>query len=38
MPLAGFPKCFLDQLVAGEMTADEWIDLSAELDVDGLEF
>jgi sugar phosphate isomerase/epimerase len=39
MPLAVFPKCFLDQLcVTGEMTLDEWILLSDELDVDGLEF
>jgi sugar phosphate isomerase/epimerase len=39
MPLAAFPKCFLDQLcVTGEMTVDRWIDLSAELDIDGLEF
>jgi sugar phosphate isomerase/epimerase len=39
MPLAAFPKCFLDQLcVTREMTVDQWIDLSSELDVDGLEF
>jgi len=38
MPLAAFPKCFLEALCAtGEMTIDEWIDLSADLDVDGLE-
>jgi len=38
MPLAAFPKCFLDALCAtAEMTIDEWIDLSAGLDVDGLE-
>ena len=39
MPLAAFPKCFLDALcVTHEMSVDEWLDLSAGLDVDGLEF
>lgn len=39
MPLAAFPKCYLDQLcVTREMSIDDWIDLSSELDVDGLEF
>lgn len=39
MPLAAFPKCFLDQLcVTGEMTLDEWVVRSDDLDVDGLEF
>lgn len=39
MPLAVFPKCFLDQLcVTREMTVESWIDLSESLDVDGLEF
>ena len=39
MPLAAFPKCFLDALcVTREMTVDHWIDLSAQFDVDGLEF
>lgn len=39
MPLAAFPKCFLDHLcVTREMTVDQWIDLSLELDIDGLEF
>jgi sugar phosphate isomerase/epimerase len=40
MPLAAFPKCFLDHLcVAKSMSLDQWIDLvHAELDVDGLEF
>lgn len=39
MPLAAFPKCFLDQLcVTYEMRVTEWIDLAADLDVDGLEF
>lgn len=39
MPLAAFPKCFLDQLcVTNEMSAEDWIDLSRQLDLDGLEF
>lgn len=39
MPLAAFPKCFLDALcVRGEMTVDDWIDLSRRFDIDGLEF
>ncbi|MDZ4698540.1 MAG: sugar phosphate isomerase/epimerase family protein [Rhodothermales bacterium] len=39
MPLAVFPKCFLDQLcVTGEMTVDDWLDLAGTLDVDGYEF
>lgn len=39
MPLAAFPKCFLDQLcVTFEMTVSEWIDHAAGLGVDGLEF
>ena len=38
MPLAAFPKCFLDALcVTREMTADQWIDLALQFDVDGLE-
>ncbi len=39
MPLAAFPKCFLDQLcITGEMTVDAWLDLADTLDVDGYEF
>src|SRR5262245_26347386 len=39
MPLAAFPKCFLEALcVTREMTVNQWIDLSAQFDVDGLEF
>jgi len=38
MPLAVFPKCYIDRLTSGAMTLEEWIDLVAEhLDVDGLE-
>src|SRR6202034_685260 len=40
MPLAAFPKCYLDHLCVNKtMTLDEWIDkVATELDVDGLEF
>lgn len=40
MPLAAFPKCYLDALcVEHTMTAEQWITQAAqELDVDGLEF
>lgn len=39
MPLAAFPKCFLDDLcVTGRMTAFDWIETSSALDLDGLEF
>ena len=39
VPLAAFPKCYLDALlVERTMTVEEWIELAAEhLDVDGLE-
>lgn len=37
--LAVFPKAFMDALcVEGSMSLDQWIDLAAALDVDGLEF
>jgi sugar phosphate isomerase/epimerase len=36
--LAVFPKGFIKQLVSGEMSIYEWIDLAAELKLDGLEF
>ena len=38
MPLAVFPKCFIHDLCSGQMTVEQWIDLSSELDADGLEF
>jgi len=39
MPLAAFPKCFLDQMcVSKEMSVDQWIILASKLDIDGLEF
>lgn len=36
--LAAFPKGFIKELVSGEMSIYEWIDLAAELKIDGLEF
>ncbi len=40
MPLAAFPKCYLDDLcVHRTMSVEQWIDAAhATLDVDGLEF
>ena len=40
MPLAAFPKCYLDALVAKKtMSVEQWVNDAAEqLDVDGLEF
>ncbi len=39
MPLAAFPKCFLNALcVEKSMTVEQWIDLARSLKVDGLEF
>jgi sugar phosphate isomerase/epimerase len=39
MPLAAFPKCYLNALVAERsMTPELWVDIAAELDIDGLEF
>lgn len=37
--LAAFPKAFMDALCkTGQMSLTQWIDLSAQLDIDGLEF
>ncbi len=39
MPLAAFPKCYLDALcVHRTMSVETWIAQAADLDVDGLEF
>src|SRR6185295_3822008 len=39
MPLAAFPKCFLQALVADRtMMLEEWIRGAARLPIDGLEF
>lgn len=36
--IAAFPKGFIKQLVSGEMSIYQWIDLASELKIDGLEF
>ncbi|MSO33398.1 MAG: sugar phosphate isomerase/epimerase [Candidatus Nanopelagicaceae bacterium] len=36
--LAAFPKGFIKQLVSGEMSIYEWIELATKLEIDGLEF
>jgi sugar phosphate isomerase/epimerase len=39
MPLAAFPKCFLESMfLEKEMTVAAWIDICDQFDVDGLEF
>jgi sugar phosphate isomerase/epimerase len=40
MPLAAFPKCYLDDLIVYHtLTVEQWIDRAADqLDIDGLEF
>src|SRR5438552_3507282 len=38
MKLAAFPKCYMDQLVVERsMTVFDWIEMAADLPVDGLE-
>jgi len=38
MKIAAFPKCFMDQLVVDRtMTVFDWIEMAADLPVDGLE-
>jgi hypothetical protein len=40
MPLAAFPKCYLDDLVVRKtLRVEDWIDRAADaLPIDGLEF
>jgi sugar phosphate isomerase/epimerase len=39
MPLAAFPKCFVELLtLEKEMSVNEWLKISDEFDIDGLEF
>ncbi len=39
MPLAAFPKCFIDAIcVEQSMTVYDWIEATASMDLDGLEF
>jgi len=35
--IAAMPKCYLEQIVSGEMPLHEWIAMSADLGLDGLE-
>ena len=39
MPLkiSAFPKCYLEQIAAGQMSVFDWIQMATELDADGLE-
>jgi sugar phosphate isomerase/epimerase len=39
MPLriSAFPKCYLEEIVAGKMSVFQWIGLAQQLDADGLE-
>ena len=38
MKLAAFPKCFMDQLVRDRtMSVFDWIEMAADLPIDGLE-
>jgi sugar phosphate isomerase/epimerase len=39
MPLkiSAFPKCYLEQIAAGQMSVFEWIEMAKQLDADGLE-
>lgn len=39
MPIAAFPKCFIDAIcVDRSMTVYDWIEATAPMDIDGLEF
>ena len=39
MPLSAFPKCFIDPICVDKtMTVYDWIEASAAMDLDGLEF
>lgn len=38
VPLAAFPKCYLDALMTGRMEITEWLDVAKRLDLDGVEF
>jgi sugar phosphate isomerase/epimerase len=35
--IAAFPKCYIEDLIEGKIQLEDWIDMSAELDCDGLE-
>ncbi len=35
--LAAFPKCYIEQIVSGQLSLFNWIEMAKELDADGLE-
>ncbi len=35
--VSAFPKCYLDDLASGKMRLEEWLDMSLELEAEGLE-
>jgi sugar phosphate isomerase/epimerase len=37
MKIAAFPKCYVDDMIAGRMTVFQWIDVAPETGVEGLE-
>ena len=37
MRIAAFPKCYLDDIVAGKLPLFQWIEMARSLDVEGLE-
>jgi sugar phosphate isomerase/epimerase len=37
MKIAAFPKCYIDDIVAGRMSLFQWIELARQLDAEGLE-
>jgi sugar phosphate isomerase/epimerase len=37
MKISAFPKCYIDDIVAGKMSLFEWIELAQQLDAEGLE-
>jgi sugar phosphate isomerase/epimerase len=38
MPLAAFPKCYLTDLMEGDMTVTDWLDVARRVGLDGVEF
>jgi sugar phosphate isomerase/epimerase len=38
MPLAAFPKCFIEAIEARTMTVEQWLVVSDQFSIDGLEF
>jgi sugar phosphate isomerase/epimerase len=38
LSISAFPKCWIKEISSGEMSLEHWIDVSVELEADGLEF